>query len=272
MRLRDVAVPIVAATIVLAGCSRLTFVKPDAQRKGIERVAPEYDFRETSHGKQQAAARRLLASAERKLQAGDASAAGVDARAALKADPASPQAHAMLGLIARHGGDRETAGKHYARAVELAPKDAVALGNYGSWLCDSGRAAESLDWFDKALAASGGDRREAMLANAGACALAAGRSELAEQASRAVLQADPENAVALGTMAEHNYAAANYLEARAFSQRRLAAAPATPDALRLASQIEEKLGDTVAATRYVQRLRTEFPQAWTANPGENAQP
>lgn len=272
MRLRDALALVVVTAVVLAGCSRLTFVKPNAQRKGIERVAPEYEFREAPRNKGQAAARHLLASAGRKLQSGDVAAAASDARAALKADPSSSGAHTMLGLIASRGGDGDAAGRHYAKAAELAPKDGIAIGNYGAWLCGNGRATESLDWFDKALAVSGGDQREAVLANAGACALAAGRPEIAESASRAVLQNDPDNIIALETMAEHNYAAAHYLEARAFSERRLAAAQATPDVLRLASQIEEKLGDTVAATRYVQRLKTEFPQARTANPGGIAQP
>ncbi|HEY4560163.1 MAG TPA: type IV pilus biogenesis/stability protein PilW, partial [Lysobacter sp.] len=46
---------------------------------------------------------------------------------------------------------------------------------------------------------------------------------------------------------------------RAFVERRLAAGPADADTLLLASQIEKSLGDTTAAERYVQRLRTEFP-------------
>ena len=51
----------------------------------------------------------------------------------------------------------------------------------------------------------------------------------------------------------------DYLLALAFSQRRLAAAPATRPVLLLASQIEQKLGDSAAAARYVQRISAEFP-------------
>ena len=272
MRLRNaILVALPAIGLLFAGCSKLTFVKADAQRGDAERVAPEYDFSDSARGKQRSSVRRLLATANRKLAAGELAAAQADARAALKADESSSQAHTLLGLIASRSGDAGTAGRHYARAAELAPDSSVTLGNYGACLCVNGRAAESLGWFDKALVLPG-SQRESMLANAGACALAAGQPDIAESASRTVLQADPDNVLALTTMAEHHYAAAHYLEARAFSERRLAAAPATPDALRLASQIEEKLGDTAAATRYVQRLKTEFPQARTANPGEIAQP
>src|SRR5690606_39991343 len=75
------------------------------------------------------------------------------------------------------------------------------------------------------------------------------------------------NSVALASMAEYQYRNGHYLDARAFSQRRLDAAPATPEVLLLASQIEEKMGDNAAAARYRQRLGREFPQAAQQNPG-----
>ncbi|TDK23468.1 tetratricopeptide repeat protein [Luteimonas aestuarii] len=232
----------------------------------MDRVAPEYTFSPAPQSRQGGQARRLLASAQQKLRADDDAGAEADARAALRADGKSAEAHTLLGLIATRKGQADAAGRHYAAAAELAPANAIMLGNYGAWLCGNERSEDSLAWFERALGVPGD--RSAGLANYGACALMAGRTDLAERASRAALDVDPGNALALNTLAQHYYASGQYFEARAFSQRRLAAAPATPDALRLASQIEDKLGDTVAATRYVQRLRTEFPQARTAGPGE----
>jgi type IV pilus assembly protein PilF len=69
------------------------------------------------------------------------------------------------------------------------------------------------------------------------------------------------NPVALTALARREFGAGNAFEARAFSERRLAAAPADPKALLLASQIEQKLGDSAAAARYVSRLKAEFPDA-----------
>jgi type IV pilus assembly protein PilF len=268
MRLRDGVLLAAVVGIALTGCSRLTFVKPDAQRRGGERVAPEYAFKETEASRQRTRARHLVASAGQKYAAGTLDAAAADARAALKIDPTQAAAHTMLGLVASASGDTGAAGTHYARAAELAPGDGLVLNNYGAWLCGNGQAAAALGWFDQALQDPGYTEREAALSNAGACAAKAGRHDLVEPATRAALEIAPENVVALQALSEHTFNAGRYLEARAFSQRRLASAPATPDALRLASQIEEKLGDTVAATRYVQRLNTEFPQARNAGPGE----
>ena len=58
------------------------------------------------------------------------------------------------------------------------------------------------------------------------------------------------------------------MEARAFCERRFAVAPASVKLLQLASQIEQKLGDTAAAARYVQRIGTEFPQQRSGASGE----
>jgi type IV pilus assembly protein PilF len=68
------------------------------------------------------------------------------------------------------------------------------------------------------------------------------------------------------------YSQARYMDARAFSERRLAAAPASADALLLASQIEDKLGDSAAAARYVRRLGEEFPGTAQGNVGGSKSP
>jgi type IV pilus assembly protein PilF len=103
-----------------------------------------------------------------------------------------------------------------------------------------------------------------LLANAGACAMQAGDPLRAERDLRRAIELDPENAVALGALARKAFRAGNAFEARAFSERRLAAAPADAKALLLASQIEQKLGDSAAAARYVSRLKAEFPDAQEA--------
>lgn len=271
MRPREVAIALAAVAVLATGCSRLTFVKPSAQRKSAERVAPEYRFRETEAGKRRMEMRRHVAAADRALREGQLDVAWTESQAALKAAPDQAEPHSMVALVASARGEAELAGRHYAEAARLAPSGST-LNNHGAWLCGNGRAAESLRWFDGALADPNYGDQAGALANAGTCAAMAGEHERAERDLRAALALEPENTVALSAMAERQFALGRYLEARAFSERRLAAAPATAQALELASRIEEKLGDSVAATRYVQRLRTEFPQAGNAIPGGNAQP
>lgn len=271
-RLDPLLVAAIAAGVLLSSCSRLTFIKPSASRGDVERVAPEYDLRDTPKNQGTASARRHEMLAEQRLRAGQLEAARSEAKAALKADPGSTKALTLLALIEERNGRAEVAGAHYAKAVELAPQSGAMLNNYGAWLCSNGRARESLAWFDRALAAPAYRSRASALANAGACAGMAGEYGRVERDLRAALALDPDNAVALFAMAEHAFRNARYMDARAFSERRLAAAPASPQVLLLASQIETRLGDKAAAARYVQRLDREFPQARTAQSGESSPP
>jgi len=270
MQLRDGVALLLAAALVATGCSRLTFVKPKLERGEINRTAPEYTFKDDPHDTGVVAGANRVALAQQRLQAGELDDAESQARAAIKADPKSADAYTLLAVIEDQRGHPAEAGGHYARAVQLAPTRGTVLNNYGTWLCANGRAADSMSMFDGALADPAYETPAAALANAGSCALDLGLPR-AENDLRRALALDPANPVALGGLAQLEYRAGNYLEARAFSERRLAAAPATREVLQLASQIEQKLGDTAAAARYVQRINTEFPPAGAVPSGEASQ-
>ncbi|GAA3918799.1 type IV pilus biogenesis/stability protein PilW [Luteimonas lutimaris] len=261
-----------ALALLAGGCSRLTFIKPSMGSGDYERTAPTYELRDSPEVKQRANVRGHLALATNALQKGLLDEAEKEARAALKIDGKSADANTLLAVVEDQRGNREQAGGYYARAAELAPEQGTALNNYGAWLCGNGRAAESLPWFDKALADPMYRQRASALANSGSCALKAGQTARVEDRLRQALALDPVDATALEAMAEYQYRSGRYMDARAFSERRLGAAPATRSVLLLASQIEDKLGDRAAAARYVQRLRTEFPQTGTVQSGESSQP
>ena len=263
------AVLLALASTSLSGCKRLTFVRPNFDKTKYEHTGPDYAVRDDKRTKDASAARTRVQLAQAALRNGDLDGAERDARTALKADPRSADALTLLGAAAERRGNMAEAGQHYKKAVDLAPERGAFLNNYGAWLCASGRAVESLSWFDRALADSAYATPTAALANAGSCAATAGQNERAERDLRTALALDANNALALGGLARLELQKGNAFEARAFSERRLAAAPADPDALVLASQIEQKLGDTAAAARYVQRLRAEFPDAQGSGTGDD---
>ncbi|MDQ2702208.1 MAG: type IV pilus biogenesis/stability protein PilW [Pseudomonadota bacterium] len=270
---RPVAGLVLAAMLVaaLAGCSRLSFVKADPSRGEYIQVAPDYQVREGEDEERRSLALSLVAAAGEALQAGRLDQASAQAEKALDNDRSSAGAHTVLALVAERRGDAGAAGRHYAEAVKLAPRRGNALNNYAAWLCSNGRVAESLPIFDRALADRSYRTPEAALANAGRCRLMAGEGERAERYLRLALEMDKDNPVALAGMARYSYDTGDYLQARAFSERRLAAAAATPEVLQLASQIEQKLGDMAASADYVQRMRNEFPQSQTPRGGVGQQ-
>jgi len=262
-------------TLLLAtACSRLTFVRPKGkmgQLSGQEEV-PDYSVKDSPEVKRRQGVQTILARTLQRLQEGDLAAAEKEAKAALKLDPASVDALTLLAVIEDRQGRRDKAGESYRRAAELAPSLGATQNNYGTWLCGNGFAAESLVWFDRAISAPGYAGAGSALANAGSCALKSGQRERAARDLRQALVQDPRNAVALEAMAELEFGQQQYMSARAFVERRLAAAPATAAVLKLASQIEDRLGDKAAASRYVQRIRAEFPDAQDVTTGGNAGP
>lgn len=260
---------LVGLVVVMAGCSRLSFIKPDYTRNDFRRTAPELDITTDRRNQDSVAARLAVQQGQLALSRGDLDAARQAAEQALDTNPDSAAAHTLRGVVAAREGEGDLAGDHYRRAVELAPHVGGMHNNYATWLCANGRAGESLAWFDQALADRNYRTPAVAMANAGACADDAGQGARAARYLEAALKLDPENPVALAAMAEHEFRAGRAFHARAFSQRRLAAAPANASVLLLASQIEQKLGDKEAAAGYVQRLRAEFPDTSGSGTGDD---
>lgn len=264
MRQRDLAVmAAVAIALSAVGCGGR-----NAKARSVEQVAPSYDFRDSAATRERIALEQKLGLANNRLQSGDYAAAEQLVREVLKKTPNSVDALMFLGVI-QQGQGNPAAGETYRRTAELAPQRGDVLNNYGAWLCTNGNVLESLTWFDRALQDPNYPPAPA-LANSGGCALQAGQSERAVRDLHKALELDPVSAYALESMARYEAGRKTYFEARAFIERRLAAAPVTASVLQLAIQIEQGLGDKVAAGRYQQRLVKEFPDAATANSGANA--
>jgi type IV pilus assembly protein PilF len=250
---------LVLAVVAAAGCGKPAFVRTSYEgQKGFNRTAPEIHVSD-KHAGTSARTQRDILLAQESLAKNDLATAQKALDEVLAREPDSIDGHSFMGTVLARKGDHGGAGEHFLKAAQLAPGNAYVLNNYGLWLCGQGKARESLVMFDRALQSAG--EQGTLLANAGVCAEQAGLEERAERDLRKSVVLDPANAKALGALARREFRAGNAFEARAFSERRLAAAAADPQALLLASQIEEKLGDTAAAARYVARLKMEFPSA-----------
>ena len=258
----------VALLLALSACAGHS--AKSGKLRNVEQVAPDYDFRDSSQVKACYALQEQLGLAGNRLSGGDLAGAEEHARKALALAPESVQAHTLLVVVAGRRGDAATAGEHYRKAAELAPNRGETLNNYGAWLCANGAAAESLQWFDRALAAPSYATPASALANAGGCALQIGQRERGGRDLRKALALQPDNAYPLEAMAREEAAQTRFFEARVFSEWRLAAAPATASVLQFSIRIEQGLGDMAAAGRYQQSLRKEFADAATTTPGASA--
>ena len=133
-----------------------------------------------------------------------------------------------------------------------------------------GEKREALKYFDRALEIPLNTGRYLIAANAGTCAKEVDL-ELAENYLRQALVRNPTFADALYQMADVAYRRENYLQARGFVERRLDAAPATPNVLWVAYRTELALNDQVAADKLERRLINEFPTSVEAGLMEEMQ-
>ncbi|MDO5611115.1 MAG: tetratricopeptide repeat protein [Pseudomonadota bacterium] len=253
-----VGLVIATGVIAVSGCNRLTFIRPNYDKMKIEQVRQPVRASDNAAARARMSAQDEIRLAAVALQSGDLAGAKSKARAALKADPASVDAHTLLGVIAEREGQTEEAGSWLKKAAELSSGRPEEVANYGVWLCSNGRALESLEYFVFA-AQQASDEAGSALANAGSCAIKAGLDDRGDAYLRRSLQLDPQQRLALEQLAALSLKRGNGMEARAFIERRLALPPVTAEILTTARQIELLMGDNRTAERYQQRLRSEFP-------------
>jgi len=182
-------------------------------------------------------------------------------RKAVKADSNSVDAHLALAVTYDRLGENDAADIHFQEALRLAPDHAPAHTNYGSFLCRLDRVPEAEQHFQQAASTRGYESPEVAYTNAGLCMSRHGAPEKADAYLRQALEARPDFAPALLTLAEMSYAQGRYPAARTYLQSYHNVAEPSAQTLALAARIERQLGDRAAAAKYTQLLRTRYPDA-----------
>jgi type IV pilus assembly protein PilF len=192
------------------------------------------------------------------LQQGNTTLAIDRLQRALALDPRLVQAHSTLAVAYDQIGSLEDAETHYLRATELAPNDGSAANAYAVFLCRQSRYGDAAPFFLRAAEDSSYTTPEVAMTNAGVCARDAGQPEAAAENFRAALVRNPSYGEALLNMLDLSYQQRNFLQARAFVQRYLAAQPATAPVLWLCFNVERELQNADAADRCAAQLRAGF--------------
>lgn len=204
------------------------------------------------------------------MQRGNYEAAMEKLERALEQDPKSSEAETTLGVLYETLGNREEAGLHYRKAVQLAPEEPNVHNNYGTWLCQDGRMKQAEKQFMEAINSPFYGTPEVAYTNAGSCAMRDDQVAKAEQYFRRALEANARYPDALFQMASLKYQQGDYMRARAFMQRYLGVALASAESLEMAIRIERALGDDSSAREYISALRADFPDSPQARALEDA--
>lgn len=190
---------------------------------------------------------------------------------ALKFNPKSAVAYSSIGVLYEQIARPDLSEKNYRRATELEPNKGNVRNNFGQFLCRIGRYDEADTEFKAALKDPFYQTPALAASNAGKCARAAGHMEAAEKYLRLALERNPETTEAFLPLAALLFARGQSMNARAFLQRyETSGLEQNAEFLKLAAQVEEKLGDSKAAAAYRERLSNDYPNPENARSTEKS--
>ena len=166
---------------------------------------------------------------------------------AIAADPNYGEAFNLRGLIYANLGEHALAEESFKRALQINPRDADTMHNYGYYLCQQKRYPESNVLFAQALAVpryAGAARTQL---TQGVCLAYAGQMAEAEAALIKAYELDPTSPFTSTNLAEVLYRRGDYERAR-FYIRRVNALPQVSNAqtLWLAARIERNVAKPVS--------------------------
>lgn len=174
---------------------------------------------------------------------------------ALSAVPDFAEAYNVRALIYMEMGHLPLAEENFLRAIKLAPHNPDLSNNYGWFLCQNGRANQSISYFEAALKNRSYQSPAKALHNAGVCSLKLGEEKVAEQYFMQAFKVEPSNSDITINLAKIYFKRGDYERARFYISRTLKADMLTPEVLWLGIKIEHKLENRAAENSLVTQLR-----------------
>jgi type IV pilus assembly protein PilF len=181
---------------------------------------------------------------------------------ALQADPTLGEAYNLRGLIYANLGDDKLAEESFRRALQINPRDADTMQNFGYFLCQKKRYPEATSMFDQALAVPQYRDQSRTLLTKGVCLAYAGSLADSEASLQRAFEMDPANPAIAVNLSEVLYRRGDYERARTYI-RRVNSVPALAGAqtLWLAARIEQRLGNRTGVQEFGEQLRRRFPDS-----------
>jgi type IV pilus assembly protein PilF len=181
---------------------------------------------------------------------------------ALDADRDHAPAYNVRGLIRMALRDFDEAEDDFKRSLRIDPTDSEAHNNYGWFLCQRGKAAESVSHFMSALKNPLYRTPDRAYLNAGLCSAKAGNIDDAEEFLQKALLIGPGMSQALFALAKLSFSNGHYETAKKhfvdFDQKRRRL---NAEQLWLAINIERKTGNPNVEASYALQLRKRFPDS-----------
>jgi type IV pilus assembly protein PilF len=185
-----------------------------------------------------------------------------EVKQALAVDPQLGPAYNLRGLIYASLGEARLAEDNFRRALQINSRDGDAMHNYGWFLCQQGRYAESHVQFDTAMDVPNYRDIPRTLLAQGVCF---GREKRWEPAEAALMRAyafDADNPVVGYNLSDVLYRRGEYERARFFIRRiNQSGEYSNAQTLWLAMRIESRIGNRNGVATIGQELRSRYPQS-----------
>lgn len=178
---------------------------------------------------------------------------------AIKADPTYAPAYNVLGLVYMTLRENETARQNFQRALDLSPKDSDINNNYGWFLCQTKREAESIKHFLVALENPLYQTPQKAYLNAGICSERIRDDQHAETYYMDALQVQPRLPEADLGLARIYFRQRRYSLARLHFSNYMQGAEPDAASLLLGIRIERATGGARREADYESQLKQRFP-------------
>jgi len=247
---RLLAVAAVSLAVLLVGCASA------AHDDKVLGATAATAATATNPAQQRASLRLQLASAY--YGAGQLDVAFEEVTQALLLAPGDAQAYGMRALIQAGRQQNLPAEKDFLYALRLAPHNPELSNNYGLFLCQTGRAAQSLAYFDAALQDASYVSPGKALHNAGVCSASLKQYQRAGAYWLRALQIAPDVAATNAGLVRVYYEQQDYRQAAYYLARLGTVATMesqTADVLWLGIKVQHQLGDVSAEAGLAAQLR-----------------
>ena len=185
-----------------------------------------------------------------------------EVKLAIAADPNYAAAYNLRGLIYASLGDDNLAEESFRRALQIDPRDADAMQNFGWYLCQRNRFGEADAMFRQALAIPQYRDSPRTLLTQGACQARGSQWSQAEGTLLRSYELDPSNPTTSFNLAEVLYRRGEYERARFYIRRVNGNADlVSAQTLWLAARIEQRIGNVQGARDFGVQLRNRFPKS-----------
>jgi len=182
-------------------------------------------------------------------------------RIAASADPNYALTYSIFGLVYMDLRENRLAQENFERALRLSPNDPDINHNYGRFLCQTGREADSIKYFLQAVRNPLYPAPWRSYSAAGLCALRKDNLKDAEQFFLSALRLEPDDPGAQLYLGQIRYRQGNLEDARKLISRHNRIVEPTCESLWLALRVERKLGERVAESSFANQLRRRCPNS-----------